>query len=235
MVKRPIIGIIQARMGSKRLPGKSILPLAGKPLLYRFIERVKQSKLLDKVVLATTRYKEDTPLCDIAKECGIDYYRGAENDLIMRIYRSAKKFRAKTIVRLCADNPLIEAEEIDRLVQSIPDKMKNMWSNTHNIKGNGYPDGLGCEVYSFFSLCRQYHNRSVNKDYREHPHKYFYNFNLVETIPCPEHLQGFSHIKLDVNTQEEYNFIKGIYDRFGHNDFHFKDYKELLCQPHGEH
>lgn len=221
-----IVGIIQARQGSKRLPGKSMLPLAGKPLLYRFIERVKRSTMIEKVVLATTEKPEDDILVTVASQLGIETFRGAENDLVDRIYHAAKKYGADTIVRLSADNPLIESEEIDRIVAyhylSTSDGGK-LFSNTHCIEGNGYPDGLGAEVYSS-GLLGYLWKYVEGSEYREHPHKWFYEAHNVTTIPCPDHLRGYSHVKLDVNTQEEYEFVKSIYDRFGHNNFHATDY-----------
>lgn len=222
------VGIIQARMGSKRLKGKSMLPLAGKPLIYRFIERVKRSRLLDTIVLATTNKEEDHVLCEVGRELGIHCFGGSENDLVERIYNCALEYDAKTIVRLCADNPLIEAEEIDRAISSFKIGSKYcMFSNTHNIRENGYPDGLGCEVYGI-EMFDWLDENIKDEEKREHPHKHFYEIDAVNTITCPKHIEGYKHLKLDVNTQEEYDFIKGIYERFGHNDFHFTDYMEVI-------
>lgn len=223
-----IVGVIQARMGSKRLPGKSILPLAGKPLLYRFIERVLKAKMIDKVILATTKKQEDDCLCDIAKELGIDVFRGSDNDLVGRIYNAAKQYNPYAVVRLCADNPLIEDKEIDRIIARFMISSKTsvkryLFSNTHNIQDNGYPDGLGAEVYLFGDL-KWLAAHEHNIEYREHPHKYFYEDNSIKTLPCPDNFKGYSHLKLDVNTQEEYEYIKTIYDKFGNNNFHFLDY-----------
>lgn len=220
-----IIGIIQCRMGSKRLPGKSMLPLAGQPLIYRFIERVKKAEMLDEIVLATTEKPEDDCLINIAQELGIKTFRGAENDLVDRIYKCALEHDVDVIVRLCADNPLIESEEIDTIIRYFMwDKKAVMYSNTHNIRDNGYPDGLGAEVYSIESFKELNFITSFMSDkYREHPHKYFEISNKIETCPARKEIR-YSHLKLDVNTQKEYEYVKGIYDKFGHNDFHFRDY-----------
>lgn len=221
------VGIIQARMGSKRLPGKSMLPLAGKPMLYRFIERVKKAQTLDKVVLATTNKKEDNCLCDIAEELDIKWFRGSENDLADRIYKCALMHGASVIVRLTADNPLIEASEIDRIVNSylFSSNVGKLFTNTQEINNNGYPDGLGAEVYPF-KLFELLWENIDNPDMREHPHKYFYKHDLVETCQCPESMR-YPHIRLDVNTPTDYDFVASIYDEYGH-DCHFTDYIDML-------
>lgn len=149
---KKVVAIIQARMGSKRKPGKSMADLAGKPLLYRFIERVVRAKTLDEIVLATTRKKEDDVLVGISKELNISFFRGSENDLIDRYYQAAKQFKADIVVRLCADNPVIEPGEIDRIVEYHLQSDNDFSSNTHNIDNNGYPDGLGAEVYNFITI-----------------------------------------------------------------------------------
>ena len=218
-----IIGVVQARNGSKRLPQKSMLPLAGKPLLYRFIERVKKSALLDEVILATTEKSEDDSLVEIAEELGIKTFRGAEDDLVGRIYDCAVEHNADVIVRLCADNPLIEAEEVDRIIECyLNSRIKDvLFTNTQEINGNGYPDGLGAEVYDMELFSCLHHNITDHYS-REHPHDFFYQNDFVETCTCPEELK-YPHITLDVNTQSEYDFIKSIYDKFG-ADCHFTDY-----------
>ena len=219
-----VVGIIQARMGSTRLPGKSMLPLAGKPLVQRFIERVLRAETLDDIILAIPVNKEDDILCEVAKELNIEVFRGSENDLVDRIFKCAMHHRADVIVRLCADNPLIEPMEIDRIVrQYLAHGSEDfLYTNTQEVDGNGYPDGLGAEVYSFMTFAKLW--KSVRgKEHREHPHLSFYDKEWLRTIDCPSDMQ-YPEIKLDVNTQEEYEFVKGIYNKFGHGYFHFRDY-----------
>lgn len=247
-----IAGIIQDRMGSSRLPGKAMLPLAGKPMCYRVMERVKRAKKLDKVILATTELPEDDVICDVAKELNIEVFRGSENNLAHRYHRCARKFKVDVIVRICADNPLIEPGEIDRIIryyllhEHFEDSEYFLFSNTHNFKDNDYPDGLGAEVYSYEAIKRVSSSSFFladipsykNKDYKEHPHKFFFERNDVSTIKCPENMR-YPHLKLDVNDQKEYKFISSIFDKFGHNDFHFLDYVEDInngkcnVQQHG--
>lgn len=230
-----VVGIIQARMGSTRLPGKSLLPLAGKPMLYRIIERVKRCKTLDEIVLATPYSYENTVLHEIASELGVHWFAtcGAENDLVDRIYKCAKMYEADVIVRICADNPFIEPSEVDRIVEIFSYHVegecqyidKRMYSNTQGIDENGYPDGIGAEVYHISSF-KALHEVAVGDD-REHPHQFFYRNNLVNTTQCPKE-HSFPEAKIDVNTQADYDFARMVFDGFGHNDFAYKDYVEKI-------
>jgi spore coat polysaccharide biosynthesis protein SpsF len=208
-----VILIMQARMGSTRLPGKSMMPLAGEPLIMRIIERVKRCKRLDLIVLATTQKPQDSPLCEIAEQCGIEVFRGSENDLVDRYYQAAKKFQADYIVRLPADNPVVEPAEIDRIVDHHLRSDDDFSANTHNILNNQYPDGLGAEVFSTQKLKEVWESTTDPRN-REHPHTYFYEHPekyRIGTVKCPKEFRR-PDLVLDVNTQEEYEFVASIYD-----------------------
>ena len=112
-----VVAIIQARMGSKRLPGKSMADLAGKPVLWHVLERVKRSRQVDEIVLATTTKSEDDILVSVTGECRVSTFRGSEDDLVDSYYRAAKAYKTDVVVRICADNPVLEPEELDRIVQ----------------------------------------------------------------------------------------------------------------------
>ncbi len=212
MAKR-VVGIIQARMGSSRLPGKSMELLAGKPLVWQFLERVKRSKRLDEIVLATTTKAQDDVLEQLARGCEVSVFRGSENDLVDRYFQAAKRFKADTVVRLCADNPVVESEEVDRIIEYFPISGVDFAANTHNILDNQYPDGLGAEIFSFESL-EEIWRESTDPRRREHPHTNFYEQPekyTIGTVPCPA---GFRRpeLKLDVNLPEELAFLQTIYD-----------------------
>jgi len=207
-----VVGIIQARMGSSRLPGKSLMDLSGKPLLYRFIERVKRSKHLDEIVLATTEKGEDDVLVDIAQELLVSTCRGAENDLIDRYFHCATKYDADIVVRLCADNPVVEPAEIDRIILSHVESGADFSSNTHNICNNNYPDGIGAEVYNIGTL-EKLSKVTKSSFHREHPHSYIYECPSefkVGTVNCPDEFAR-PDLVLDVNVIDEYLFIKELY------------------------
>lgn len=221
-----VVLIMQARMGSTRLPGKSLMSLAGKPLIVRIIERVGRCKKVDKIVLATTQNTEDDPLANIGNIMGIEVFRGSENDLVDRYYQAALKNNADFVVRLPADNPVVEPEEIDRIIEYHLNSDVDFSSNTHNIFGNEYPDGLGAEVFSIQKLKHVWEETKDPRN-REHPHTYFYEnpeiFKLG-TVKCPPEFRR-PDLVLDVNTKEEYDFIALIYDALypSKNHFHITD------------
>ncbi len=223
-----IVGIIQCRTGSKRLPKKALLPLAGKPMLWRYIERVKRAKMLDEIVLATTEKEEDDVLCDIAKTLNIKCFKGSNDNLVDRIYKCAIKHEADVIVRLTADNPLIEPKEIDRAIRYSINNTSSpyMVTNVQSYEHNGYPDGIGCEVYTM-ELFKWAYDFAWTSWFLEHPHRFFFNKGVVTTINCPEEF-AYPKVKLTVDTQKDYKKVSAIYNKFGHNNFHVTDYiKEL--------
>src|SRR3989338_6338872 len=118
------IGIIQARMGSTRLPGKILKPLLGEPMLARRLERVKRAKKLDAIVVATTDKPEDDATAELAQKCGTRVFRGSEQDVLNRYYQAAKQEGVSTdtvIVRLMADCPLHDPAIIDEAVKHFTD------------------------------------------------------------------------------------------------------------------
>ena len=144
--------IIQARMGSTRLPGKSMLDLAGKPLIGWVIHRLKSTSLVDKIILSTTQKHEDDILEKIGLQYEIDIFRGSENDLVDRYYQALKGKKIKHILRLPADNPIPDPAEYNRLIKYHLKKNNDFSSNICNFMGNGYPDGIGVEIFTMKSL-----------------------------------------------------------------------------------
>ncbi|MER2171523.1 MAG: NTP transferase domain-containing protein, partial [Psychrobacillus psychrodurans] len=111
-----VLAIIQARMGSTRLPGKILKQVNGKALLAYQLERVGQSKCIDKIVIATTIDQKDEPIVEFCEQYGVDYYRGSENDVLARYYEAAQRFDGDIIVRLTSDCPIIDPVVIDETI-----------------------------------------------------------------------------------------------------------------------
>ena len=213
--------IIQARMGSTRLPGKSTLDLAGKPLISRVIERVKKCLTFDEIVLAIPKGKKDDSLEHLGISNNVKVFRGSEDDLLERYYQTAKFYNAKFVARLPADNPVPEAKEIDKLINfHLKLNKKGFSSNLSPFFNSGYPDGIGIEVFDFSLLEHAYHSNNDPLK-REHIHLNFFDYKTekvvnsdwcpVSTIKCPKEYSR-PDLVLDVNTKEEYLFIKEIYE-----------------------
>jgi len=113
-----IVAVVQARMGSSRLPKKSLADICGRPMLARLLDRVRAVRLLDKIVVATTDQASDDPIAQFCQQEGVSCFRGSEQDVLDRFYCAAKKLGADTVVRITADCPLIDPEVIDKVIVS---------------------------------------------------------------------------------------------------------------------
>lgn len=233
-MKKKVALIIQARMGSSRLPGKSMMDLAGAPLVGRILERVKRCILVDEVVLAIPDTSEDLVLGHLGQVYGVSVYFGSEHDLVERYYQAALRCKADVVVRLPADNATPEPSEIDRIIEHhLLLKRRGFSSNLAEIANSQYPDGIGAEVFDF-SLLADVRSNSNNSLLREHLHLNFYDYSTgravdsewcpISTIECPE---GFRRpdLVLDVNTLEQYKFMKNLYENLypKNPNFHITD------------
>ena len=143
-----IVLIIQARMGSTRLPGKSLMDLAGAPLVGRILERVKRCRLVDEIVLAIPDTPNDRVLGQLGDSYGVTVFAGSETDLVERYYQAAEASSADIVGRLPADNVAPEPDEIDRIIEHhLSLGRRGFSSNLSVINDSGYPDGIGAEVF----------------------------------------------------------------------------------------
>jgi len=229
-----IVLIIQARMGSTRLPGKSMLDLAGAPLLGRLLERVKRCKYIHQIIVAVPNLEEDLVLVDLARRYDVSSFVGSETDLVERYYQAGLWSGADVIVRLPADNPTPEPEEIDRIVKRhLSLGCRGFTSNLSPLKNSGYPDGIGAEVFGF-SLLAEIRDKETDPRKREHVHLNFYNYDNdqsvneewcpVNTIQCPIEFRRPGLI-LDVNTFSQYQFMSELYEYLypRKSEFHITD------------
>lgn len=232
-------------MGSSRLPGKSMMDLAGAPLVGRILERVKRCTKLDDIVLAIPDTAKDRVLVDLGESYGIKVFAGSENDLVERYYQAAQWSKADIVGRLPADNATPEPAEIDRIVDyHISLGRRGFSSNLSVIGDSEYPDGIGAEMFDF-SLLEEARSRHNDPRQREHVHLNFYDYSKrmvvdeawcpINTIKCPE---GFRRpdLILDVNTQEQYEFMRQLYEYLypRNPEFHITDtirwYDEIYMQ-----
>jgi spore coat polysaccharide biosynthesis protein SpsF len=198
------IAVIQARMGSKRLPNKMMLSLHGKPIIEWVIKRVKKSKLLDSIIVAIPDVRADDILAKYMESLDIEVFRGSENNVLNRFYEAVKEKEAKNIIRVCADNPLIDGEEIDNLIEFFS-KNSCEYAYNHIPKNNLYPDGLGAEIINFKLL--EELNRVVSKERnKEHCFSYITDNSdkfIIKTFNPKKELQ-YPNLRFDIDTFEDY-------------------------------
>jgi len=222
MSKNYLILIIQARMNSVRFPNKVISDLSGSPLIERILQRVKKVKKIGKIIIATTKRREDDILVKIAKLNKVEVFRGSENDLVDRYYQAVKGKNVGHILRLPADNPIPDPSEYNRLINYHLKTDNDFSSNICNFMRNGYPDGFGVEIFTVNSLEKIWRNEK-RKKFREHITLNFYDYkknkkNLkfnfkIGTVKCPKKISR-PKLVFDVNYYKDYLFIKKIYEYF---------------------
>jgi spore coat polysaccharide biosynthesis protein SpsF len=177
-MKKKIGMIIQARMSSKRFPGKVMKRILNIPMIYRIYERVILCRKLDDVIVAIPSSKSDDKLEIFLKKKKIKTFRGSENNLISRYFKAAKLYNLDYIVRLPADNPLPDFKEIDRLINfhmKIKDNINVFSTNLQPIKNSNYIDGIGAEILSYKMLEKIFKNKKLQKS-KEHLSLNFYDF-----------------------------------------------------------
>ena len=204
-----IVAIIQARMGSTRLPGKVLKKIDGKPMLAYQIERMQCSKLLDKIVIATSTLPQDNVIVDFCKLNVIDYFRGSEKDVLSRYYDCAITFKADIIVRITADCPLIDPEIIDKSIKTFLNEKVDYFANTVPVETSHFPDGSDVEIFTSNALKRA-NEECKNSNYREHVTFYFWKQDHGFKISQLRQKKNWSSYRLTVDYPEDLEVITYI-------------------------
>lgn len=200
--------IIQARLGSSRLPRKVILKVQGQPMICHLINRLKKIKIV--TILATTKKKEDQVLINIAKNKKIDYFAGNTNDVLNRYYFAAKKYQIDPIIRITADCPLMDYKLIKKMLKFYEENNYDYVSNTIIPT---FPDGLDIEIFSFKILQIANKNAKIKSE-REHVTPYIKKNSKKFRLYNFKSKKDFSHIRLTVDKKNDLKLIKIIYKEF---------------------
>ena len=215
--------ILQARMGSSRLPGKMLLPVIdGKGALELMLERVSAAKSIDQIVVATTTLAEDDPLVELCEKLGISCFRGNSADVLDRYYQCARSVgRDDVLVRLMGDCPLHDPAVIDQVVGFFHDGRYDYAANTHPPT---YPDGLDAEVFSFAALEKAWHEATLLSE-REHVTYYLYTHPESFSLGNLALEEDFSAHRWTLDEPADLEFIRQVYvslypsgKRFGMQD-----------------
>lgn len=203
-----ISAVIVSRMGSSRLPGKALREAMGKPLLQHLIERVKQSKAIEDVVIATTINKEDKVILELAKRCSINSFAGSENDVLDRVTSAARSVNADVIVQINGDRPLIDPSVIDYIVERYLDEKPDFACN--NLKPT-FPRGQVVEVFKL-DLLEKIANSNKDPFIKEHVTLAFYEnpdrYKVLNVeAPAEWHMPD---LRLCLDTREDLELITRI-------------------------
>ena len=211
-MKKKISCIVQARVNSKRLPGKILLPVFKKSLLQHQLERLKRLKTIDDLIVATTRNKIDDQTAKIAKSTKVKIYRGDEHDVLKRYYDCAKINKSSIIIRVTADCPLIDIKYINKLLKIF---LKNDYDYLSNLDLNYLPDGFHCEIFNFKSL-EIAQKLGKSKFDREHVTSFLWSNPKIFSIHhyCGKKLKNHSKdIRLTLDYHEDYILIKEVFEK----------------------
>ncbi len=222
------VGIIQARMGSTRLPGKVLKTILGVPMLQLMMERLAQCKELDEVVIATSVLPQDDCIYEFAKKRGYLVGRGSENDVLGRYYQVAKERKADIIARMTGDCPLIDPEITDSVVKR-QRLSRNKNDLTSNVLLRTYPRGFDTEVMSFACLERVI-GETEDPLYREHVTNYMYDFPAKFVMESVTQADDDSDLRLTVDTEADFELVKLVFEALhpANPRFRFKDIKLFL-------
>jgi spore coat polysaccharide biosynthesis protein SpsF len=214
-----IAAIVQARMKSSRLPGKVLMEVLDKPLLYYLLQRLKDAKTLKRIIVATTLKEEDQPIVKLAEEWEFEVFRGEEHDVMARFLNTCRTKGIDVCVRITADCPLIDPEIVDKIVTYFLQSQENL-DYASNVIKRTYPRGMDVEIFSFMALERAYisathaEKEHVTLHMIRHPEKFRLG-NIESEV-------DLSTLRLTVDTKEDFRLIAKIIEVLYPLQPHFK-------------
>ena len=203
-----ISAIIQARLGSTRLPGKTLMTLEDESLLGHLVMRVKASRFVNDIIIATTEHQRDDAIEDFAVQRGLKFYRGSEDDVLDRFYQAAVKFGAENIVRVTPDCPMLDPEVMDLVLSSY---VHGEYDYVSNILPPTYPDGLDTEIFSFPALEKAWKESKLPFE-REHVTEYIIHHpELFRLFNVEKPGDSAAWLRWTVDTKEDFEFAKQVF------------------------
>lgn len=209
-----IVAAIQVRMGSSRLPGKTLLPISGRPLLGHLLDRLRRCHRLDGIVVATSRLPENDAIDDFCRDEGVPCFRGSEDDLLERTLGALQSQEADVGVVAFGDGPLIDPQLVDQVIREYLDTVESFDFVSNDLK-TSYPPGMEVEVFAVSALVDAA-ARAEDPAVREHGTLYIrqnpdrYRLRNVE---APPELRR-PDLEMEVDTEEDVQVISRILDHF---------------------
>jgi spore coat polysaccharide biosynthesis protein SpsF len=208
-----VTAILQARMGSKRLPGKVLAPILGEPMLRVTLRRLESAQRITKLLLATSTHSADDPIAALADQAGIECYRGSEDDCLDRYYWAAMSANADVVVRLTGDNPLVDGAFVDEVIARYIDSTPAADYVNPELSGC-FPVGLKAEVFSLGTLGTVWREAKSSED-REHVTPFIYHHPDRFRIESLSHSPAYGHLHWTVDTQSDLDYVRLTFEHFG--------------------
>lgn len=224
-----IVAIIQARMGSTRLPGKVLMDLAGEPMLARVVNRCLRAATLHEVVVAATTQPADEAIAKLCAERTWPCFRGSEDDVLDRYYRAALEHKADVVVRITSDCPLIDPAVVDLVVREFIRRQPEVAYASNVVSSRTFPRGLDTEVMQFAALERAW-KEDNNPAWREHVTPYLSEVEGRFPVHCVTNEGDYSSQRWTVDTPEDFELVQLIYKHFGHDRFSWREVLAILEQ-----
>lgn len=219
-----IVALVQARMGSVRLPGKVLKSIVGKPMIEILLDRLSNSVELDQIIVATSTDRKNDLLHKKVEQLGYACFRGSEKNVLNRYYESAKFYKADAVLRITGDCPLVDPRLVDECIKGFKNSAVDYFSN---IEPPSYPDGLDVEVFTFEAL--RFADKESSSDFdKEHVTTFIRNSDKF-TKSSLTNKEDLSHLRWSVDEQEDLEMISDIFEFFHPNIlFDWTDVIKLL-------
>ncbi len=222
-----VVAIVQARMGSSRLPGKVLLPLAGEPMLARVVGRTRRATGISDVMIATSTLPTDDPIAALCDARGWSCFRGLENDVLARYHGAAREAAADAIVRITADCPLLDPGVLGALIGAFLAGQPGLDYVCNFHPRRTFPRGLDCEIFRR-DVLERCHAEATDLASREHVTAFIYRHPEKFRLHGIESAQDESAHRWTVDTPEDFALIERIYQHFGHDHFGWLEVLSLL-------
>lgn len=232
--KLRVVVLVQARMGSTRLPGKVLKEVMERQLLQYLIERLRALELVDEIVIATTTNSEDQQIVDFCHIEQMPLFRGSSENVLERFYLAAKTFKADVVVRITADCPLIDPKLVDQVIKYYLENYPK-YDYVSNSHVRSFPIGMDTEVFSFKVLEEAFQESSLPEEL-EHVTPFIYRRPNRYHSGLITHEPNLSHFRLTVDTEEDFDLIsrllKNLYPK--NRKFSMDDIIRVLTVEHPE-
>lgn len=218
--------IVQARMGSSRLPGKVLIEIDGKnPILYYVITQLQQCKLLNKIVIASTTLEEDEKIVNYVEGIGLPCFRGSPNDVLDRYYQCAKKFNFSNIVRITSDCPLIDPNLVEQVIQKF---FSEPCDYATNSLPKTFPQGTEAEIFSFEALEEAWKNAKKPSE-REHVTPFIKNNKKFKKLNV-RNSQDLSNFRWTVDRIEDLKLVRKLISKIKKRPILMTDILEVFSK-----